>query len=586
MVGLADLGGNAVALAAGPLAGFGLAFRLTPRPNVPVVADVREWWAGATPAARILTGAALGALAAWAAWLARYPGLGFDSVTYHLPEVVSWLQQGSAGTVERIFPGVPIGNYPLTNEVLMSWAMGISGSFAPVALWAPAFVLLLAAAARLGLSRLGVPAPAAMLAIALLCFTPVLTHFQMNGAHTDLPGLAWLVCCAALCAGSLRRPRLLPFAVLAAGLAVGTKTTTAAVTGVVLVSTLVALRPELRRLRRPLVLAAVGAFLAGGLWYLRNLIEHGSPIWPQGALPWGDPAPGAFARSTRFIETPRAAIDRLGDEYLELIGSTLLVLAAALVAPLVARRREVTAATGVSALSVLLWSISPATGVARHDPATVATTRYLLPALAAATLALALTAKREGAARWFALATLSAGAALAAVQTFRLGFPEVPSPSTPLAGAAVGALAFAAASRLLRPRPAPGWAGAAATALAALVAAGLLSATASGFVERHARVGLFDGGLLDFFAEGPPAADSAPVAMGPIMTGLIAGDDLERELALLPPRAPCPRLVRDTRGEWVAVLKSPFRVLGPSAARGCFVADRPMFHDGWLVYRR
>jgi hypothetical protein len=44
-----------------------------------------------------------------------------------------------------VFPGFPVGAYPLVNEVLASWAAGISRSQAPALVWTPALIALTAA---------------------------------------------------------------------------------------------------------------------------------------------------------------------------------------------------------------------------------------------------------------------------------------------------------------------------------------------------------------------------------------------------------------------------------------------------------
>ncbi len=235
---------------------------------------------------------ALGALAgiwvAWAVWLLRYPALGIDTVAYHLTEVVAWVGDGSPGAIEPLFPTIPVGNYPLTNEVLLAWGTGIARSFVFVGLWAPAMMALLVVASWSGMRALRVPVVAASAAVAALCLLPVLTHYQQNGANTDSrrsPGSRAPPSCRY---ASRRRPALLAPALLAAGLAIGTKTTTLPLALLVLVLAFVAARRELRRLARPLALAGAAALALGGYWYLRNLVDHGSPFWPFVATPWGD----------------------------------------------------------------------------------------------------------------------------------------------------------------------------------------------------------------------------------------------------------------------------------------------------------
>ncbi len=293
-------------------------------------------------APRVALAAGVGAWLVWAVWLVRHPILGADSMIYHVPEVIEWVHNGRPGSVSELFPGYPVGAYPVTNEVLLEWSSAISRSFVPVMLWAPVTLALLATAGWTGLRSLSVPRLPAGLAVLTLCLTPPLTHWQKNGAHTDLPALAWLVCAAALCAASVGRPKLVTAVVLAAALAVGTKTTTLPLALLVLVIAAVIHREHLRALWRPLALACGVGLAVGGYWYLRNLVLHGSPLWPFVATPWGDPVPEVIAPSgevveqvyTRFLDTPGRTIEFLLSDWAKPFAGGYLLIAGALLAPL------------------------------------------------------------------------------------------------------------------------------------------------------------------------------------------------------------------------------------------------------------
>jgi hypothetical protein len=344
------------------------------------------------------------------------------------------------------------------------------------------------------------------------------------------------------------------------------------------------LRDRLRPLRGPLLAAFALAALAGGYWFLRNLVDHGSPLWPHVATPWGDPV-SADNEVPSFLDRPVDTVDRLGGDYLDLFAGGLVLLVGGVVAPLVARTRAVTLA-GLTALAFsLMWANAPKTGLANHDVTTVAVTRYLLPGVAVAILALALTARAGGARRAYALGVLAAGAGLNVWQTFDLGFPKVPEPWTPLLGAALGALAaWAASLRAARPpaAPLPRAAAPVAAVLAAVVAGALLTPAANGFIERHARTGLFDGQLALWFET--TRTDDRPAAMSPLLTAPVAGERLERRLELIPPRAPCRQVRALARTHWVVVAASPFPILGPSSARRCLAGARPVLDGGFRVY--
>src|SRR4051794_29975909 len=87
LLGLLSLGGSTAALTIAALATAAAAWRLLPRPDVPLGEEAAAWWSERTFAERAVLGAAGGAAAAWAAWQLRYPALGFDTIHYHLPEM-------------------------------------------------------------------------------------------------------------------------------------------------------------------------------------------------------------------------------------------------------------------------------------------------------------------------------------------------------------------------------------------------------------------------------------------------------------------------------------------------------------------
>jgi hypothetical protein len=513
------------------------------------------------------------------------PLVGADAIYYHSTEVAMWVQQGTPGSVEAITETFPVGSYPVTNEVLLAWATGISRGFAALTVWTPALVGLCAAAGWLGLRCLAVPRAVAALACAALLATPTAAS-SVNGPNTELPALTWLVCAAALCAASRRCPALLGPAVVAAGLAIGTKTTTAPLALFALGAAGWAARPHLSRLRAPLLAACALAVAAGGVWYLRNLIDHGSPLWPFVALPWGDPAPTTWAGFTNtLLDDPRGTLEGRVDDYLTLLGGSALLLAAGLVAPLLSPRREVLLASGATALAVLLWATAPLTG--RADDALVdfslTAVRYLLPATAAATAALAL-AGRPGWRAWCVGIVLVAALGWSLERDAALGHPYLPPLWVALAGVAAGALAGVLLARPPLPRRVPAWVAGAAAALAAGLG---LAAAASGYVERHAAItgdrgAVFDAAVTRWLAAQPGfGSGERPVALGPTTIGPLAGDRLSHRLELIPDSEPCTRVEARARAGWVVLGFNAFGV--PAPRRGplrCFAGQRPLYDDG------
>ena len=513
----------------------------------------------------------------------RHPALGFDTVHYHLPEMVIFVQGGQPGSVHDVLPGLPVGNYPLTAEVTVAWAMGIARSFVPLVLWPWLTLALTATSAFAGLRALGVKAAAACLAAAALCTNPWLLAWQSNGSVTDPPALAWLVTCAALCAMARPRPALIAPAIVAGGLAIGCKTTVLPFTLLVLCIGLWGVRRALPR--RTVALATAAATLVGGVWYLRNLVTHGSPFWPIVATPWGDDVPASVRLvHTSFIDRPRATIDLLGHSYLARFGGGLLLLAGGLLAPVVARRRKVLVAAAATLAGLLVWARSPVTGIGPEGALAetiFSTTRYSLPVVAAACLALALAAtEARGRLRALPLLVLAAATVVNLVQTLRLDYPIAPSLLTPLIGAAVGAAAGLLPLRLPRFR--------AAIVAAAVVALGaLLAIPASGFMKRHGdtRSVLVSIVVGELAADPSFAGGSSPVATTPAFIGPLAGDHLDHRLEAIPTGPqPCPGVARRARSQWLVIYGGPLGGVAPARVKGCL--PPPAFDDGpFAVYR-
>ena len=595
------LGGSPAALAA--LAGATwLAARLVlpdlgRRPS----AELAAWWASAAPAVRFGLVAALGAWAAWALWLARWPVLGADSMIYHVPEIIEWIHEGTPGSISSIFVGYPVGNYPVTNEVLMTWPTAIARSFAPVVAWAPAAMLLLATAGWVGLRELRVPRVPAILAVGTMCLTPAVSHWQKNGAHTDLPTLAWLACTAALCAASAKRPLLAAPMLVSAALGVGTKTTTLPLTALLIVIAAVIHRHRLRELAVPLAVAAGVGVLVGGFWYLRNLVLHGSPMWPFVATPWGDPVPKIVDPTGRvvedvynsFLDRPRQTIDYIFRDQARPFLGGIVMLGAALAAPLVVRRKAVLAAAGVAALSLLIWMNAPFTGVWQDDvskSAPLTTMRYLVPCWAVAALTLALASRETRAGRIYATAALGLALAITSWQLFDLGYPSVPGPENVVAGAVV-AVVLAGLAMLVLPRSIDWPRVLAAGAVPAVVAAGAVSTLAgSGFVDRYIRAidadpaSAISAGtdMFRWFQARPDFEDGEePIAFNAVMNAALSGDRLQHRVDHIDPRESCGKTVGRLEEGWI-VFNRTWRLPEP-----CLAGRRPVWEGGeFRVYAR
>jgi hypothetical protein len=226
-------------------------------------------------------------------------------------------------------------------------------------------------------------------------------------------------------------------------------------------------------------------------------------------------------------------------------------------------------------LSVLLWLNAPMTGVSGQpafDAGTADSVRYLLPALGAAALTLALASRHSRPARIASLLVLATAAALGVIQSFDLGFPATPSAATPIAGLVLGAAAGAAIARI----PAPPRTRVPLGAVAAVLLGCLVAPLAGGYVSRHSDAGLFDSGLSRYFAARDD--DERPVTISGSLHAMAAGSSLRRELTLAGPTQPCPSIERRRRVGYVVFSELvPTRV--PRDVRNCFAGSRPDFQD-------
>jgi hypothetical protein len=575
LLGLVGLGGSSVALVVAALATWGLARgAVRPARGLPAPAELLAWARGLDRLGAVALGAAGGLACAWSAWLFLHPALGHDMVLYHLPEAIQWVHGGQPGAIDRVISSVPVGSYPLTHEVLLEWGLAIGRSFVWAVLVTALAPVLIAAAGWLGLRALGVDRLVRVVCVAALVSPPAVLASQSGGASLDPAALAWLVCCAALCACAVARREavLLAPAVVAAGLAIGTKTTAAPLSLTVLAVAAWLLRRRLSGAVRALGAAGGLALAVGGVWYLRNIVDHGWPLWPFSAAPWGDPRPAIIAHAdVKFIDRPGETLSRLDSYYLHHFGGPLLIFCGALAAAVLARSRTVLFAAAATLVSVFIWMNAPFTGVFGatriFDIGTGDATRYLLPGAAAAVLTVALASRRGGWLRIGCVVLLTVAAAIGLRQTFALGFPSAPAVGTPVAGMLMGGAAAAVlvwGAPRLRVRV---WVGPLAGAVAVLAFAALGALAADGFVRRHGETGTRESPLAAWFAGQPSWRDgSAPVSSTWSLVGTLAGDRLQHPLVLVDALDAC---ARRRAGGWLVVDRHEALV---RHASGCGVA--------------
>jgi hypothetical protein len=636
---LVGLGASAVALALVAV-GVWLVVRRLVAASPPSAGDqLTAWWGGLPAAGRVARVAVAGAFVGYVAWILRHPGLGLDALTYHLALPVDWAHNGRPGSLVAVNDGLPIQNYPLTWEVLVAWFTGIGHTLVPAMLVTPGALVLLGASVRAGLAEMGVSGRLAWLAAAALATLPIVV-IQLPGPNNDLPEMAWLACAAALVAGvaarravagaagrravagapavagvaGRERPGLLAVALIAVGLCVGTKTTGAPLAALALVLGGWACRRELRRVARLLVLAAVVAAVIGGVWYVRNLIDHGSPFWPLSTTPWGDPIPAPFrAVDVSLLNNFHATLHARTDAYWRVLAGGVILVVGAVASVLWATRGAAKWGALVVVATLLIWAASPYTGISSSTQLAIGATRYLLPCMLAAAVVVALAARgagalrggvsrrgagalRGGVSRRGAVAeVLSALVLLGALavnidRDAPLGFPNAPPVRLLLIAAAVAAAVAVVAELGVRARDASAWLtrwGASLVAgVVAVAALATLLVPVNGYMTSHAGTGLFDAGLVRWLdSRAAFRHGHEPVLIGPVTVAVLTGARLAHPLILLPGDDRCATLVRQARDAWVVMEIGPTAVSYARHWVGCLPGRRAAYLDGnFLVF--
>jgi hypothetical protein len=214
---------------------------------------------------------------------------GFDSLWYHLPWAASFAQTGNVTALRFTDVQYLTPFYPATAEMLHGLGIVLLGRDT----LSPGLNLVWLALALLAAYCIGRPrgvGAATAIGAALAMGATMMDYSQAGSAANDVVALFFLLAAVAVLMTDPERPAARVLAAVAAGLAVGTKLTVLAPVLALTVG-VVAIAPRERRL------AATGLWLgplivAGGVWYLRNLIAVGNPLpWTSagGILP--TPAP-------------------------------------------------------------------------------------------------------------------------------------------------------------------------------------------------------------------------------------------------------------------------------------------------------
>ena len=213
------------------------------------------------------------------AWEQRYaPVMAQDSLTYHYPAAVKWLQTGRIALFETWFFN-PANTYsPLAGSAFIAWWVApfnhdVVARHVPV----PALILVYFAAVRLIRAVGARPAVAGVVGLALVLSQPFIRQSIIE--KDDLYLAAFFACFAAGCAADRLRDPLGPWRLgVAMGLLLATKYTALMALPALALLADAPVRARWSPLRY--AVAAGVVLLIAGPWYLRNVLLTGNPLYP------------------------------------------------------------------------------------------------------------------------------------------------------------------------------------------------------------------------------------------------------------------------------------------------------------------
>jgi hypothetical protein len=372
---------------------------------------------------RLLGGAAFALLAGWsiaAAWLgSAVPSTGRDTLTFHLPEAVRWMQTGTIWRVDQFEPLLANAYYPQNGDALNLALLVPFHSDAFVRVLSVSSLLVFALAVYALARELRAPPGAAALGAALVASLPISVLTAEEGAKTDLWCLAALAVAGLFLVRQLRTGAGADLLIgsAALGLAAGTKwygLTAAAAVAVAWAIARVVNRPRIRRQGVGKV-AREGTILLGlcalgcGLWLARNWVEAGNPLFPApvrlAGLTLFDAPPDPVRACAGYTVADYAGNGDVLRHILWPIWRTSLgvgavqLLAGLAAAPVIGRpRRGMVALAGLGVVLFAMYVVLPYSALGARDLPLFAgpNVRYALPAFALAAVLLACVLPRLG----------------------------------------------------------------------------------------------------------------------------------------------------------------------------------------------
>lgn len=320
----------------------------------------------------------------------RRPTTEFDTLQYHFPDAVHWLQTHAIWTLPVLSAPYADNAYPSNAELLSSWLMQPAHASNLARLPPLTSGVLAVLGAALLARNLKSPAWLGALGGLVVVASPIF-YLNVDTLMTDLAGAAGVIVGFALLASARghRYPRRrVLLAGLAIGLSAGAKDTALAFAAMSLAWVVLAPPTAERRSRAAAVLLA-GIALPSVVWFGRDWIALGNPLFPEGVVVAGHPllqgttTPYAVYKTTmleHFARLDAGAIGVWWGGVLDQLGPTAFLSALGIIVALVAarpRRRARSRAVFPLALIALagtaLYLATPYTGGGRAGNATLIT---------------------------------------------------------------------------------------------------------------------------------------------------------------------------------------------------------------------
>jgi hypothetical protein len=233
--------------------------------------------------------------------LGKGPSFGSDDFSYHAPFAAQWLVEGRIGLI-----GSSLSTYyPFNSEIFSLWHMLPFRADGFVGLVGVFWIGLLAFSVFTLARRMEVALHIAGVCVALMIASPVVAVSAGRFSSVDFAGAVAMLCAlvffldARLPATSHTRRRSdLVYGGLLAGFATGVKVPFAVPCGVILLWILFSGGGS--RVRSAL-LTLFSMSVAGGYWYVRNLIFTGNPVYPADNLLFSGPFGAAEQTRTKLI---------------------------------------------------------------------------------------------------------------------------------------------------------------------------------------------------------------------------------------------------------------------------------------------